>query len=756
MACSATKARGDAFARHGKSISCRAAGALEANPGMEIPAPDAGGTSAARRESRRPVDRGRLPYFIAGATLTMLLAMTLGTAAMVRTIVANQSDDRFEAFSARASNAIAAELRAVTSEADEVSGFLVGSTEVTVAGFTDYAGGLRDRGVRAQTIGFIPLVRAEEADDFAAELRSQGFSGYTVAPAGTNGEQFLVAFIDPPGGIPAGPGEDLGQDPAFSAAMNEARDTGRATATAPFPGEGSPAFAVLAPIYRSGERVQSIDQRRDALIGFGLTLYETDRLMVGPILRADLSNVHVTVTDLGSLAAPGAAELALLTPSNSPAAGGSHVAMAIEVGGREWQLDLRSEPWFGVSALERNVWMIVLGAGLAITIAATGASYSLASSRHNAQSDLRLMSTQLSVFLKSALEGIMLVDRDQRVVWTNQAFADAFGYRDATELLGQTSPELEQGAAASVYDRVDMVSRIGEIYADERLTVPAEDIVFAQPTPVTYSRTSVPVTDENGDYRGRLWVYRDVTGERAAEQAKGVFVSMVSHELRTPLTSVIGFLELVLSGAAGPITSESERLLGMARRSSDRLKRLVNDILDISRLEGGIRVELTAVSLVPLVSELLDNVRGEFESRNLTLQVNVPPGLPQINADSSRLFQVLMNLITNAYRYTPEGGKVTLSARTRGDLVEIAVSDTGIGIPEQDRERVFERFVRVESESRKSPGSTGLGLAIAKSLTELQGGTIEMTSEVGAGTTFRVLLKQATGRAPSQRVNIAA
>ena len=251
-------------------------------------------------------------------------------------------------------------------------------------------------------------------------------------------------------------------------------------------------------------------------------------------------------------------------------------------------------------------------------------------------------------------------------------------------------------------------------------------------------------------------VYRDVTGERAAEQAKGVFVSMVSHELRTPLTSVIGFLELVLSGAAGPITSESERLLGMARRSSDRLKRLVNDILDISRLEGGIRVELTAVSLVPLVSELLDNVRGEFESRNLTLQVNVPPGLPQINADSSRLFQVLMNLITNAYRYTPEGGKVTLSARTRGDLVEIAVSDTGIGIPEQDRERVFERFVRVESESRKSPGSTGLGLAIAKSLTELQGGTIEMTSEVGAGTTFRVLLKQATGRAPSQRVNIAA
>ena len=234
-----------------------------------------------------------------------------------------------------------------------------------------------------------------------------------------------------------------------------------------------------------------------------------------------------------------------------------------------------------------------------------------------------------------------------------------------------TSPELEQGPEASVSESTDLVGRINQIYPGENLNVPAEDIVFVQPSPVTYSGTSVPVTDADGNNRGRLWVYRDVTGERAAEQAKGVFVSMVSHELRTPLTSVIGFLELVISGAAGPITSESERLLGMARRSSDRLKRLVNDILDISRLEGGVRVDLAPVPLIPLVSELLDNVRGEFESRNLTLQVNVPPGLPDAHADSSRLFQVLMNLTTNAYRYTPEGGKVALSAQTRGDMIEI-------------------------------------------------------------------------------------
>lgn len=723
---------------------------------MEISAPEVGVTGTARRDNANRVSRSHLPYFIVGATLTMLLAMTIGTAVMVRTIVATQSDDRFEAFSARASNSIAAELRAVVLEADEVSGVLVGSPEITVDGFLEFVSTLRDQDITANTIGFIPLVSAEDADEFESSLRSQGFTAYILESNPGNADQFPVAFIDPPSGFPAKFGDDLSRDPVFAQAMNEARDTGRTTTTAPFVSDGVTSFAMLAPIYRSGERVHSIDQRRSALIGFGLTIYETNLLMSGPVARADLSDVQVSVTDLGSISFPGAAAAVLFSSPTRTEPGGSQAVTAIEVGGREWRLNLKSRPWFGVSTIERNVWIIVLGAGLAITAIATGASYSLASSRQSARSDLRLMSTQLSVFLESALEGILLVDPDRRVVWTNQAFANAFGYENSDSLVGLTSPELEHGASASVTDAGELVSRIQDIYADEALRVPAEDIAFVEPAPVTYSRTSVPVTDEDGNYRGRLWVYRDVTGERAAEQAKGAFVSMVSHELRTPLTSVIGFLELVISGAAGPITSESERLLGMARRSSDRLKRLVNDILDISRLEGGVRVDLAAVPLVPLVSELLDNVRSEFDSRNLTLQVNVPSGLPEVYADSSRLFQVLMNLTTNAYRYTPEGGKVTITAKPNGDKVEISVADTGIGIPDEDKERIFDRFVRVESTARKSPGSTGLGLAIAKSLTELQGGIIEMTSEVGVGTTFRVLLKQATAEDSKPSATIAA
>ena len=133
---------------------------------MEIPAQEVGSTSPARRDHSRRAHRSRLPYFIAGATLTMLLAMTIGTVIIVRTIVATQSDDRFEAFSARASNSIAAELRAVVQEADEVSGVLVGSPEITADAFSDFAGSLRDQDITANTIGFVPLVSAENADAF--------------------------------------------------------------------------------------------------------------------------------------------------------------------------------------------------------------------------------------------------------------------------------------------------------------------------------------------------------------------------------------------------------------------------------------------------------------------------------------------------------------------------------------------------------------------------------------------------------------
>jgi len=274
---------------------------------MEIPAPEVDSHAAVERDSSSKVDRSHLPYFIAGATLTILLAMTIGTAFMVRTIVANQSDDRFESFSLRASNSVAAELRAVMSEVHDVSGVLVGSshvTDVTIDTFVEFTSGLRAQGISAKTIGFIPLIQREDVDDFETSMRSQGFTAYIMEPNTGDSEQFPVAFMDPPNGIPAKFGDNLARDRVFSTAMNEARDTGRAAATAPFTNDGVTSFAMLAPIYQSGVRVQSTDQRRDALVGFGLTLYETESLMAGPITRADLSEVHITMTDLGPILAP--------------------------------------------------------------------------------------------------------------------------------------------------------------------------------------------------------------------------------------------------------------------------------------------------------------------------------------------------------------------------------------------------------------------------------------------------------------------
>lgn len=706
------------------------------------------GASSSRGEG----NRGNLPVFLAGATLAMLLAMTIGTAFVVRSVIEQQSADRFDAFVAQSSNSVAAEIRATIAEVGTVEGLFVGSDHVTLPGFSEFAGDLRDNGLSARSVQFLPRVVADEAEAFERAIQEQGLPGFQLDVSEDQAEYFPVVFIDPLGPSRSALGWDMSREPAFRNAMEAATRSGRPVASAPaaLPGTRGPeaAFGVFAPIYRAGGPVRTAEQRQAALLGYGVTFYYVSDFLAGPLARAGFEDITVSAHDVGT-AATASEPVAILFPSSRPGSAGSRSAATLDVAGRAWRFDFITGPWYGISSLERNVWLIVLAAGLAITLIATGSSYSLVSSQQSAQSNLKLMSAQLSVFLDSALEGILLVDRERQVVWANQAFANAFGYPDAHALQGRVSPDLEQQANATLEDASGFAERLREIYADEELKVPAEDIDLFASASVTYSRTSVPVTDEAGNYRGRLWVYRDVTAERVAEQAKGAFVSMVSHELRTPLTSVIGFLELVLSGAAGPVTTEASRLLSMARRSGERLRRLVNDILDVSRLEGGIRVELAPTHLAPIVVELIDNIRREFEARKLSLRVDVPIDLPLVLADSTRLFQVLTNLLTNAYRYTPEGGKVTLTGRERDGMIEISVADTGVGIPPEDRERVFGRFVRVNSGQPRPAGSTGLGLAIARSLTELQGGTIEVDSEIGAGSRFVVRLPKVAGQSES-------
>jgi len=236
------------------------------------------------------------------------------------------------------------------------------------------------------------------------------------------------------------------------------------------------------------------------------------------------------------------------------------------------------------------------------------------------------------------------------------------------------------------------------------------------------------------DWLSHLLPRREVSPCAPAEEisSETLFASIV-HELRTPLCIITGFSELMSDEVAGPLTATQSHYLGQIREGAEQISTLVDDVLDFVKLHEG-RMELDRALVAP--QEALAAVAASFSAlaakRKVSLTTKASPSLPQVHADPARLKQIFNNLLSNALKFTPEGGTVLLSAHPQGDRVAFRVSDTGIGIPQSSLPRLFEGFYQV----RQNQGGTGLGLMISKQLVEAHGGTIQVASELGKGTTF--------------------
>ena len=249
-------------------------------------------------------------------------------------------------------------------------------------------------------------------------------------------------------------------------------------------------------------------------------------------------------------------------------------------------------------------------------------------------------------------------------------------------------------------------------------------------------------------FLGTVSIFRDITREVEVDRLKSEFVATVSHELRTPMTSIKGYADLLLLGAAGDISDQQQRFLETIKQNADRLSILVNDLLDISRIDQG-RMELrfTTVEVKDLLNAAAAHVQGriEDEKRPMNIEVQIADGQHlTVWGDYDKVAQILTNLSDNAYNYTPTGGTITLSARPGDDdnHVVLQVADTGVGIPADVGDRVFERFFRGDELHElvmDTPG-TGLGLSIVRELVTDHRGRIWYDSEVGQGTTFYVEL----------------
>lgn len=246
-----------------------------------------------------------------------------------------------------------------------------------------------------------------------------------------------------------------------------------------------------------------------------------------------------------------------------------------------------------------------------------------------------------------------------------------------------------------------------------------------------------PVVDRAGRYLGCVSTLHDVTAEREVAIMKNEFVSMVSHELRTPLTSIKGYVDLIVDGEAGEINEIQREFLEIVQENSDRLVSLINDLLDISRIESGrVHLKIEPIELPDIVQGVADTFRTFADQSTVSLSAHVAKNLPRAAADRDRAGQVLMNYVSNAIKYSPGGGSVSINVKRRGNFVLLEVTDTGIGISAEDQRQLFTKFFRVDSSLTREIGGTGLGLSICKSVVELMGGEVWVRSTEGKGSTF--------------------
>jgi signal transduction histidine kinase len=253
---------------------------------------------------------------------------------------------------------------------------------------------------------------------------------------------------------------------------------------------------------------------------------------------------------------------------------------------------------------------------------------------------------------------------------------------------------------------------------------------------------------------GTVWTIRDVTERARLERAKSEFIATASHELRSPLTSIKGFVELL---AASPkrMSARQREFVSIILRSSERLVTLVDEMLDVASLEADhVEMTLAAVDVPTLVDEVIELIGARIAEKQQTLRSEADPATAKALADPQRLRQIIANLVTNAHLYTPEGGEIVVRVSGEQQNVKVTVSDNGVGIANDQLERIFDRFYRA-GQDRSSPG-TGLGLSIVKSLVELHHGSIEVSSEPEVGTTFTVLIPAAPPASPAAPSKTAA
>lgn len=334
--------------------------------------------------------------------------------------------------------------------------------------------------------------------------------------------------------------------------------------------------------------------------------------------------------------------------------------------------------------------------------------------------------------MENASDMMVITDTQGVVMYANRALKESTGY-DLEEAIGQKAGKLWGNLMDKEY-----YSEMWKTIKEEKSTFRGEFKNKRKNGEVYYAAVNIsPVVVDDGQIKYFVAVERDITKAREIDRMKTEFVSLTTHQLRTPLSSVRWLLDVVITDDKHKLDAEHLETLKQVNRINEQMIELVNSLLDISRIESGrIVLEKIAVDLPGLAREMADSLKNKFEEKKIALELNFGQGVPQVTADPKYIRQVYMNFLTNAIKYTPDNGMVTVSIYQDGDKLISEVADNGIGILEADKDKIFGKFFRGENVKQITADGTGLGLYLVRDILEASGGKVWFESQEGKGSKF--------------------